>query len=192
MLLGIITFRQQINKTQLRQFAIRYKTAPYTITHYPSIHEIISEDEWQISPEREMLYTSNHLIDAYLKGKTDGLNAELKLVFDQLKANIKESTHITSTITKLLRNKGIITESAYLKIINWNDFELLLFVPERNLIGDNGIDIYFEIAEIENNRKTDHFSISVSLSSKNESFSKKDLASDGYNLKHPMTIHATE
>lgn len=162
------------------------------MTHYPSIHEIISEDEWQISPERERLYTSNHLIDAYLKGKTDGLNAELQLVFDQLKANIKESAHIASTITQLLRNIGIITESAYLKIINWNDFELLLFVPEQDLIGDNVIGIYSEIAEIEDNRKTDRFSISVSLSSKNESFSEKSLTSDGYNLKRPMTIHATE
>lgn len=153
------------------------------MTEIPPIFDIISQKHWEATPERELMFSSDHLIDAYVKGKNEGLNSEKKLIGDKIIDNVKISGRITAEILDLLKSEDIEAETVFLKIVDWNEYEIMFVIPSNALLGDKILEIYSQISSIEESVKSEYYNPLVSLCAGGAHFNEKCVTSDGFNIK---------
>ena len=91
-----------------------------------AVKEILETTNWEFSAPKDQLFSSDNVIEAYLKGKKDGLEQAQKLMFDKLISNISISGQYTSQVISFLKKNNISPLSAHLKINSWDDFKAII------------------------------------------------------------------
>jgi hypothetical protein len=150
------------------------------------IEEILAPANWEFTNPKEKLFSSNQVIDAYLKGQKSGLEKAQQVMFQKLVLNINKSGKNTSTVLDYFRNKNFNPISAYLRINSFDDFALLILLPQREFIAKEMLNIYDFISEFESKENEEYYHIQISICDTEEGIEESYVRSDGFNLKHTM------
>jgi len=141
---------------------------------------------WEFTSPGEKLFSSDHVIDAYLKGKNEGLEHAQRLVIEKLIANIDKSGKNTRRILEFLKQISINPISAFLKINSWDDFSILIILPQSDYLGDKIILAYNFISELEEEVTEEFYHLQVSFCDTEDTIDSNSIRSDGFVLKHKM------
>jgi len=98
--------------------------------------KISAPANWEFTSPKDKTISSDHVIDAYLKGKKEGLEQAQKLMLDRLTQNINKSGIYTTELLNFLKKKKLNPISAFLKINSWDSFKVLLILPEKEFLSD--------------------------------------------------------
>src|SRR5438094_214896 len=151
-----------------------------------TINEISAPANWEFTSPKDKLYSSDHVIDAYLKGKSEGLEQAQRLILEKLVSNINKSGKHTTEILEYLRKKKFNPISAYLKINSWDDFSVLIVLPQSEFVDKKIFSVYEFISGLENEVSEDLYHIQVSICDTEDQIDESYVRSDGFILKHKM------
>lgn len=148
----------------------------------------VNPETWEVSVDRNSIYTNDDVINAYLKGKDDGMKAGNKLFIDKLNENIEKSADYTTRMIYFLKQRKLSPISAHLKIKAYNDFVILVTLPEDEFISEDFLVSYDFASTIEEEvTKDEYYNVMFMFSDRDdESFNKNLLASDGFFLDFKM------
>jgi len=150
------------------------------------VDNILNPANWEVSEPKERMFTSDHVVDAYFKGKTAGLEEAEQLILKNLQENIESAGNLTSEVLNLLRTDfGFNPISARLKINSWSNFKILIVLPRAEFLNPKIFDLYDKLTDIENNSEKEFFKVSYSVfGASADEINDSCLISDGYKLKH--------
>lgn len=149
-----------------------------------TVEKILAPANWEFTSPTERLYTSDHVIDAYLTGKKEALEQTERLIFDKLKSNINNSGSHTNEILKYLKKEKFNPIGAYLKINSWDDFSILLILPENEFLSDNIYSVYDYLTKLEDKVSSEFYKLNVSICDTDGEVDDSCIKADGFNLKH--------
>lgn len=145
------------------------------------LHHLV--ESWQLpADEGDRLYPVNTVVDAYLRGKNDGMEQTNKLLKKQLQDNFSKAAQDTSKVVEFLKAKGIESISAHLKVWSLYDLSILITISELDFLKDVFSEVYNFTNHIEQIEKSDLYSISFSFVNKSDQFNTELLRSDGFIL----------
>ncbi|QMU64702.1 MAG: hypothetical protein GKR88_10670 [Flavobacteriaceae bacterium] len=143
---------------------------------------------WEVSVDKKTIFTNDDIIDAYLKSKEDSIKEKKQLFVDKLNENIEKSTNFTDSMFTFLRKNNFNPISAHLKINTYNDFVILVTLPEDEFISEDFLVSYNFAATIEEQVLNDkYYNVMFMFSDREEeTFNKSLLASDGFFLDYKI------
>jgi hypothetical protein len=151
-------------------------------TELESKHKIV--ESWQLPVDGDKLYPVDTVIDAYIKGKNDGLEQTVKLMVKQFNNNMNRAAEDTGKVISFMREKKFNPLSAHLRVESFDNFSILITVPENDFISDSFKDIYVFTDNLQKYAAEDLYNLSFSFIDKSESFDNEILISDGYIFTH--------
>lgn len=151
------------------------------------IDDILSPVNWEFTSPKEKLFSSDHVIDAYLKGQKTGLEQAQRLIFEKLVANINRSGKNTTKILEYMMRKKFNPISAYLRINSFDDFSVLVVLPQLEFIDKKIFSVYDFISKLETSENEDLYQLQVSICDTEDNIDENYIRSDGFNLKHKLT-----
>jgi len=166
-------------------FAALFRPLPYMkaqSTELESKHKIV--ESWQLPVDGDKLYPVDTVIDAYIKGKNDGLEQTVKLMVKQFNNNMNRAAEDTGKVISFMREKKFNPLSAHLRVESFDNFSILITVPESDFISDSFKDIYVFTDNLQKYAAEDLYNLSFSFIDKSESFDNEILISDGYIFTH--------
>lgn len=145
------------------------------------LHNLV--ESWQLPvDEGDKLYPVNTVVDAYVKGKSDGMEQTNKLLKKQLQDNFSKAAQDTSKVINFLKAKGIESISAHLKVCSLYDLSILITISDTDFLKDIFSEVYNFTNHIEQIEKSDLYSISFGFINKSDEFNADLLRSDGFIL----------
>jgi len=142
-------------------------------------------EEWDFEARKQSVFTGDHVIDAYLQGKKDGLESYQKALLNNLKQNVSECGKHTSQLLTHLKDKNFNDTSAFLKINQWDSFSVLVSIKENDFLNPAFLQVYDYLTELEDNICSDSDTLKVGFSfvDYNEHVNDQNIIADGYVLK---------
>ena len=126
-----------------------------------SIREILSTStRWELAP-RETRYSCDQVIDAYLKGKSDGIQQSERLIAKQLDGNVNKTVEETNRLVAHLTSSGFHPVSAYLRIDDWDTFTLMVTVPDDECCDPRFLPMFDYVIQTESQRESDFYSLEI-------------------------------
>ncbi|MDR1865860.1 MAG: hypothetical protein LBR08_09865 [Bacteroidales bacterium] len=151
-----------------------------------AINEILKvTNDWKLAAPQEDVYC-NELIRVYLKGKSDGMEQAQKLVLDKLQHNIEKSGKVASGIIRLLKDNGFYPISSYLKVENWNDFSIMILIPDKEWGQEQFLEMIDKASDIETSARDEYFNVMAVFCPVEDNFDEKCAISDGYLFKYAV------
>jgi hypothetical protein len=150
--------------------------------------EDILQKGWEVpSPsEKELYYSSDQMIDAYVKGTKDGEDLGKRLVKERFLTNLQRTHDDASELTALLQSENIEVLNGYLKVNSAEEFVLYLLIDPSHLLRDDILNILKSVNEFENAHNADSYNIEILLVGKGDEFNKDFLVADGFVFKHKV------
>jgi hypothetical protein len=152
-----------------------------------AVNEILAPANWELTSPKDKLFSSDHVIDAYFKGKNDGLEQQQRLIIEKLVSNINKAGKHTTDILFFLKKKKLNPISAYLRINSWDDFSILVILPQEEFLDKKMLNVYDYISELENKVDEDMYHIQVSVCDTEDNIDENYVRSDGFALKHKIS-----
>lgn len=151
-----------------------------------AIVEVLTPANWELTSPKDKLYSGDPIIDAYLKGKSDGLEHAQRLIIEKLTVNINKSGKYTTAILAFLKKRKLNPISAYLRINSWDDFSILIVLPQEEFLDKKMMTVYDYISELETNVCEEMYHIQVSICDTEEGIDENYVRSDGFALKYKI------
>ena len=148
------------------------------------VFEIVDRDGWKATPDKDLLFSSDHVIEAYLKGKDDGQRTETSLATDQISKNLQKSAELTAGIFEKLRSLNFSPQDAFLKIASQKFYEILITLPENEFLSDKILDVYNFLGELQQENASNYYNIDVTLCPISEELNISCLTADGFILRY--------
>jgi hypothetical protein len=150
-----------------------------------AIKEILSSpSKWTLAP-RENDYSCDQVIDAYLKGKSDGIQQTRKFVTRQLDRNVSKTVEQTYRLVEHLSGLGFHPLAAYVKIDDWDTFAILMPVPDEEWCEMRFLDVFDYVIKTEQCASGEFYSLEIQLFGipDMQSLNEQSVFADGYILK---------
>lgn len=125
-------------------------------------------------------FTDDDVVQAWEKGKQDGVSELIGLAVDQLEKNMKAAFAHTKEVINIMTQFGIEAVGARLRLDTWNRLKVIILVPASSMDSGNIYKLYDEISAIESREQSDRYCITFSLLADGETLNKSRLVSDGY------------
>ena len=151
-----------------------------------AINEILAPANWEFTSPKDKLYSSDHVIDAYLKGKNDGLEQQQRLILEKLMSNIQQCGKHTGEILAFFKTIAFNPVAAYLKIDSWDDFSILIILPQGEFLNEKMLAAYDFISTFEQDIASDMYHVQVIVCDTEERIDESYVRADGFALKHKM------
>lgn len=140
---------------------------------------------WDLPQQQEdKRYSVNTVVDAYLKGLSDGKEQTNTVLKNQLQANLNKAAVDTSTVLHFLKEKKFDAISAHLKVCSLYDLSVIITVRDEDILSPSFTEVYDFSCTLEKKEKTNLYSISFSFVNKSPNFNSGLLISDGYIFSH--------
>ncbi|MEX0810843.1 MAG: hypothetical protein WD048_01420 [Chitinophagales bacterium] len=149
-----------------------------------AINEINAPTNWEFTSHKEKLFSSDHVIDAYLKGKNESLEEAQKLVLEKLVKNINKAGKHTKQVLHHFNKNNLNPISAFLKINSWDDFTIMVVLPHDEFLSKKIISVYEFVSEFENKVSEDLYHIQITICDSDGNLDENYIRSDGFVLKH--------
>ncbi len=141
--------------------------------------------DWQISPIKHEkgkdTYSSDDLIDAYLKGRKDAANNDKQMRLEKLEANLKKAKTLSVNLYNSILKQGFNCNTIKLKIKDIYHYSSIFLVQEDDYIKDDFLNIYIESIKIKkeaNKNKT--FDFTIVFAPMNTEVEFNNMLADGY------------
>lgn len=125
-------------------------------------------------------FTDDDVIQAWEKGKQDGVSELIGLAVDQLEKNMKAAFAHTKEVINIMTQFGIDAVGARLRLDTWNRLKVIILVPGSAMDSGNIYKLYDEISAIERREQSERYCITFSLLADGETLNTSRLVSDGY------------
>ncbi|EZH75045.1 hypothetical protein ATO12_09975 [Aquimarina atlantica] len=144
---------------------------------------------WEVSVDKNSIFTNDDVIDAYLKGKKEGIKETKQIFVDKLNENINKSAVYTDKMLSFLKKRKLNPISAHLKIKSFNDFVILITLPEDEFISEDFLVSYDFAATIEEEVTNDkYYNLMFLFSDRADGqFNTSLLVSDGFFMDYKMS-----
>ena len=152
-------------------------------------NELGNSPIWEVSVDKNSIFTNDDIIDAYLKGKKEGVKETNQIFVDKLNENIDKSAVFTDRMLSFLKTKKLNPISAHLKIQSFNDFVILITLPEDQFISEKFLVSYDFAATIEEEVIDDkYYNVMFMFSDREDGdFNTNLLVSDGFFMDYKMS-----
>lgn len=152
-------------------------------------NELGNSHTWEVSVDKNSIFTNDDVIDAYLKGKKEGVKETKQIFVDKLNENINKSAVFTDRMLSFLEKRKLNPISAHLKIKSFNDFVILITLPEDEFISEDFLVSYDFAATIEEEVIDDkYYNVMFMFSDREDGdFNTNLLVSDGFFMDYKMT-----
>lgn len=134
--------------------------------------------------KEESVYTGDHLIDAYLKGKQDGKDEMIKIINKQFKDNIEIATSISEKLFADAAKKHIKFKTIHLKAEGITKFSVLFIAKKDDFLSDKFREIFVSARKLKNEVESDSFYISFMFLPDSKDVNEKSINADGFFLKY--------
>ena len=149
-----------------------------------TVAETYTSQNWKPTSPGSETYSSNEVIDAYLKGKEEGIKQKGKLILNKLKENAERTTGATGKVFNFLHKKKFNPIAAYLRLNSWDSLDILITIPEKEFISEKLLTVYSFVSRLENELETDFYNITFSFADEEDDFDREHLVSDGFVLRY--------
>lgn len=140
-------------------------------------------DSWKLSEDGEKLHSSNAVIDAYFKGKQEGLDQAQKALQKLFENNYLRSGECAKSLIDYLKSSKLHPISAHLKIESLFTFEVIVLLPEEEFLSDAMKQVYSHCRDLEIKYCDDSFQISFNFIDASSHFDFAQLKADGFEFK---------
>jgi hypothetical protein len=134
--------------------------------------------------KEESVYTGDHLIDAYLKGKQDAKDELIKILNRQFKDNVDIATSISEQLYSEAAKKKINFRTIHLKADGITKFTALFIAKKDDFISDKFREIFISARKLKKEVDSDSFYISFSFMPESKDLNEKSINADGFFLKY--------
>jgi len=148
----------------------------------------VKESDWESPKAGEEHYSTNQLIAAYEAGIAKGISGMQKLVQEKFNANIDKTASDTGRLISKLQEYGVNPTSARLKVISWDQFEVLFILPEKEYLDEKFDFVYNFVGDLENSTREEFYSISFKFLPETEDTDIQKIMSDGFTLQHKSLV----
>ena len=147
----------------------------------------IAETPWELTPQDHGsgYVSTDYVIDAYLKGKQDGIDSVSKALKKIFTSNINFAGVIVKEFIEYLSTKDIVPQRVFLKTITIDSFQVMVVVTETQFLSEEILLAYNKITELEERAKQDEedsISLEFILSDADLESNKDAIALDGFTL----------
>jgi hypothetical protein len=150
-----------------------------------AIKEILSSpSKWELAP-RENFYSSDQVIDAYLKGKSDGIQQTQKLIVRQLDRNVSKTIEQTDKLVEHLAKREFHPVAAYMKIDSWDAFTVIVTVPDMEWCDPKFLEIFDYVIETEKHTSNEFYNLEIQIFGipDVDNLNEQSIFADGFVLK---------
>jgi hypothetical protein len=132
----------------------------------------------------EYIYTGDHLIDAYLRGKQDGKDELQHILAEKFNENLTIATNAAEKLYAEAKKKKIRFSDIRIKANSITQFSGLFVANVNDFISDKFREMYTMANSLENELETESFSIIFSFMPKGDHLNEDCISADGYFLKY--------
>lgn len=145
----------------------------------------ISLSHWEvIKPSyTSQYYDCDAIIEAYFKGKADGLAQHDKLLLNQFSENFEMAQKNVIEALNQVQKSNFSPLGAYLKFKSLFSFRAVLLVSEEDFINNSFLKNYDFLTKFEKDITTEFYSLKFSFLSGTPEDLDENLMSDGYRIK---------
>jgi hypothetical protein len=148
------------------------------------VFEIVDRDGWKATPDRDLLFSSDHVIEAYFKGKDAGQRTETSLAADQIGKNLQKSSELTANILDNLRGRNFSPGDIFLRIASQKFYEILITLPENEFLNDEILEVYSFLGELQQKEASNYYNVDVTLCPFSERLNIDCLTADGFIFRY--------
>lgn len=146
---------------------------------------------WELNVPKKEHYSSNEVIEAYLKGKevgkADGLKegseATKQLFLKALTDNLAKAGADTNKVLAAFQTQRLKTIEALLRIDSWHRFTVMIVATEEAFRSEKLLKVYDVVNTLEGKETTDQYCIRFSFVAGGKDLDSKALEADGFVLK---------
>ena len=143
-----------------------------------------ASDDW-IGPQPEyMRYGPNQMIVSFKAGVRTGVDRLVDLADEQFGGNKHKAGKLTSKVLEELSQRYFNPVFAKLRITNWDEFEVLIALEEKEFLNDILHHVLKYTTQLEQRETNNSFSIVFHFFPKTEGYFEKKVISDGYIYSH--------
>ena len=157
---------------------------PSTIVKSSKVNSTSWELEPSLSKAKEERFSTDDMINAYLKGKEAQKNENEKIRMEKFSNNIELAQSISEEFFRMLDNKGIKCKFVTLRPKSIFDFDSIFLVSESDFVSPDFEEIYTLAREKCSSVNSDTFNLSFSFIPYSKNVNKNRLLSDGYVLTY--------
>ncbi len=128
----------------------------------------------------EKYYTSDDLINAYLKGKEEQKNSGNKELSETLDKNFKKAQKIVESLNKKIIDLKFDIYEAYLRIIDINRFDTIFAIKQDDYLLDEFDSVYDLSRNLEKKNNKNGFYIDIIFMPYTKNLNKDSLISNTY------------
>jgi hypothetical protein len=154
-----------------------------------AIREILSSpSRWTLAP-RENIYSCDQVIDAYLEGKSEGVQQTQKLIVRELERNVRKTVEQADRFIEHLASMRFHPFSAYIRIDEWDTFTILVAVPDEEWCDPRFLEVFDYIIKAEQGVSNEFYNLEIQVfgACGPESLNETSIFADGFILKLNIT-----
>jgi len=145
-------------------------------------------DSWSLRPqakiEKEKLFSSDAVIDAYFKGRKDQVEEKKKVLLKTFSDNLKLAQKVCEEFFAALGKSGVKGKFVSLRAESVTIFDAIFVVPAQKFL-THDFDVVYKMArEKKKEIATATFNLSFSFMPHTDSLDEKRMLMDGYILKY--------
>ena len=125
-------------------------------------------------------FTSDDLINAYLKGVEDHAKKAKKDLEKRFKANLNKAQKLSGDFIESMIDKGFDIKSAQLKFITIESFKIILFVSKKLYLSDKILELYNNLSSSFAGVNSEKFHMSLNIMPADNKLNRERILSDGY------------
>jgi len=142
---------------------------------------------WQRAEAKVKTFDSDAVIDAYLAGRKDGfthgMNEMQRATTELLKNNAAKVASYTLEVFEFLKGQDVIPVDAYLKVLSWDELNVLVLVEEETFLKPDFKSVYNLVYDLEDASEAQNLALNFSFAPVNDSFNTACMNADGFTLR---------
>jgi len=148
-------------------------------------------DSWSLRPqaelEKEKLFSSDAVIDAYFKGRRDEFEENKKVLLKTFSDNLKRAQQTCEEFFAVLEKNGVKGFFVSLRAESVTIFDAVFVVPAQKFLTHDFDAVYKMAREKKKEIATTTFNLSFSFMPLTDSIDEERMLMDGYILKYGKT-----
>ena len=150
-----------------------------------------SNVDWQIRPIKEEkgyeTYSSDDLIDAYLKGRKDAADSDRQMRFEKLESNLDKAKELSEKLIGIINKEGFNCNIIKLKIKDIYNFSSIFLVNEDDYLKDEFLKIYKRSIQLKREVNSDTtFDFNTIFAPINSDVEINNMLADGYIFSYEL------
>ena len=154
-----------------------------TTNDQKKINTIWKKEPYKIGRDKKV-FSSDEMIDAYFKGKSDALKETEQMLQNNFIENLASAKKLCENIYIHLKENNINCKKVLLRPFSITTFDSLFIVPKKDYISSDFIAFYKYAQTIKNEHNKELFYFDVAFMPYSNKIDNVRISSDGYTLSY--------